>query len=260
MTKKNNVKEFKKKEDAEHQEKKKNVRKLYETKAPKKDELKEEMINRVAKDEEPSEDPRDKMTPEEIEEYMRQEEEGLYGKLDKFLALNPKPDTSSLEEDEEEETFTLDLENNVVTQKVGEGVLTKDENGNVVEVKDPKIIEMVEEKVKEVAQPAKPDLEVKYGDMVTDRFVSKAIGSMIKRMVQAQEDIEKSIRGVGLSYVGDMVEDEAFEVVQKRKLELRSAIAGGRVHYDKIPDWAKSYIDDHVQNALNTLIDLAERD
>lgn len=236
MTKKDNVREFKKKE-----------------------ELKEELVSSI-KEEEVSEDPRDTMTPEEIAEYMRQEEEGLYGKLDKFLSLNPKPDTSSLEEDEDEETFTLDLANNLVTQKVGEGVLTRDANGDVVEVKDPKIIEMVEEKVKEVAQPAKPDLQVKYGDMVTDRFVSKAISSIIKRMVQTQEDIEKSTRNVGLSYIGDMVGDEAFEVVQKRKLELRAAIAGGRVHYDKIPDWAKSYIDDHVQNALNTLIDLAERD
>jgi hypothetical protein len=192
---------------------------------------------------------------------MRREEEEMHGKLNKFLSSNPKPDTSSMtEEDEEEETFSIDLEKNMVTQKVGEGVMQRDADGTMHEVKDPNVVEMVEEKVKEVAEPLKPTLQVKYGDMITERFVSKAIASIIERLVKIQKESGTIADEAGLSYIGDMVGDKMFETIQSQKNELRAAIAGGKIHYDKIPDWAKSYIDDHVNNALNTLIDLAERD
>lgn len=248
---KDNVKEFKKKEEG--------TSKLLDV-INKSKELKE-----AAKPPEGQSDPREGMSPEEIKEYMKKEEEQLYGKLDKFLSLNPKPDTSSLtEEDEEEETFTLDLEKKMVTQKLGEGVVMRDEDGTIHEVKDPKIKEAVKEAVAEVVEVKEPSVaeqvQKKYQDMITDRFVSKAIASIIERMNEVQKESEKSAHDAGLGYIAERLGNDLFTVIQNQKLELRAAIAGGKVHYDKIPEWAKGYIDDHVQNALNSLIDFVERD
>jgi hypothetical protein len=251
---------------------KKDKEKVTELKAKEKPTVKElvktsKELKEAAKPQGATPDPRANMTQEEIEEFMRREEELLFGKVDKFLALNPKPDTSSLEEEEEEETFTLDLENKVVTQKVGEGVVARDKDGTIHEVKDPNVVKMVEEAVKEVAppQPAKPELEIKYTDMVTQRFVSRAISSLLVKLRETAFETEKTIeKGLHQTFVGGELSHQAVSAIDAKRDELKLAYSNyprwGTVVYDKIPEWAIPYIDEYVERCINNLIDLGEQD
>lgn len=208
-------------------------------------------------------DPREGMTPEQIQEYMKQEEEQLDGMLGKFLAANkPNPQEESVgqAEEEEEEIVTLDFDNNTATEKVGEGVAVRSEDGSVDLVKDPEVERKIKEAVEKHTETTKPTLQQKYQDMITDRIVSKAIASLVEKMSTAERETESLVSKTIGGAIGYSLSEKAGKEIYNQKHELRMAIAGGKVHYDKIPEWAKTYIDEYVYDAVGTLVDFVERD
>lgn len=200
-------------------------------------------------------DPRSTMTREEIEAFMRQEQAELDAHLNKFLGLMPMPDTSDIAEDEEEEVVTLDFEDGkmTATEKVSEGVIARDPEGNISEIHDPAIVEMVK-------KAYAPTLKDRYQDMITDRFVSKAISNLISKFNAAERAAFRATTSTLPYGIGDKLGNEFTDMIIKQKRELTLAIANGKVHYDRIPEWAKAHIDEYVMTALGTLIDFVERD
>lgn len=197
-------------------------------------------------------------TQEEIQAQMAKDEAELDGYLSKFKTV-ALPDSSNVveEEDEDEEVFTLDLEKGMAFEKVAEGVAVRNEEGKFAVVDDFEL----EDKIKKmVAEQQEPTLQQRYQNMITDRFVSKAIGNLVQKYnqaaIKASKDIERTIGGEH----GYALSQKVFEEVTKQKDELRAAIAGGKVHYDKIPSWAQFQVDEYIQDVLTELIFLAERD
>jgi hypothetical protein len=200
-------------------------------------------------------------TPEEIAEQMRRDEEEMDRRLNRYLAANPMPPTSGVEEqeDEEEETFTLDFDKGIATQKIGEGVAIRNEDGTIEVIEGP-----VADKIKEVAAPVEVspyDKEKnRFQDMITERMVSKALASIMVRLNQAQLDADKAVRESGLGFMSDKTAQAVWETIDKQKRELKQAWHGGVVAYDKIPAWAMPWVEDYIRNGLNTLLDFVERD
>lgn len=203
-------------------------------------------------------------TPEQIEEQMRRDEEEMDRRLARFIASNPMPASSGVEEqeDEEEETFTLDFDKGIATQKIGEGVAVRDTDGNVSLIEGP-----VADKIKEVVAPTTP-VEVspfekeknRFQDMITERMVSKALGSLMERLSKAQRDADKAITSSGLGWMSERTTREVWETIEKQRREIRQAWNGGVVAYDKIPTWAMPWVEDYIKNGLNTILDFVERD
>lgn len=203
------------------------------------------------------------LTQEEIEAVMRRDEAELEGHLNKFAKL-PQPDASGVkeEEDAEEETITLDFEEDGIKayEKVAEGVLARGADGELVEVD-----EATAERVKEILEaeaPKKPEYAKRYEDMIRDRFVSKAIASLMEKLNDAASDMEKAIGGIlGSTGVGNQLNEETYKLIQTRKDELRKAWSwNGTVQYEYIPDWALESIDEYIRDGLNSLLDFVERD
>jgi hypothetical protein len=206
-------------------------------------------------------------TPEEIAEQMRRDEEEMDRRLSRYLSANPMPPTSGVEEqeDEEEETFTLDFDKGIATQKIGEGVAIRNEDGTIEVIEGP-----VADKIKEVAAPVGPGTVVeptpyekeknRFSDLITERLVSKALASLMERLNNVQKESEKVAHDVGLGYLGERTYNGMYESVEKQKKEIRMAWHGGVVAYDKIPSWAMPWVEDYIKNGLNSLLDFVERD
>jgi hypothetical protein len=200
------------------------------------------------------------LTPEEIEYIKKKDEEELDGYLNKFKTL-ALPDSSKVEvddEDEEEETITLDFTEEGIKayEKVGEGVAVRDADGNVSLIDDQKLAETIQGLIND----RKPTLHQKYQDMITDRFVSRAIANLIEQYNKAMVNVPESVTDYIKGDVGYEISDKLFEDIRKKKNELQAAIVGGKVHYDRIPKWAESHIDEYISGGLTELINLVERD
>lgn len=209
------------------------------------------------------EEPRE-LTPEEIAEIMRQDEEELDSHLSKFKKIK-QPDASLVneEEDEDEETITLDFSEDgqvKAYEKLGEGVVARNEEGDIYEV-DEATAKRVKELVEEEA-PKKPEKLLRYENMIRDRFVSKAIGALMTQLNDAGNGLDEAIgKNLGRTGVGGALNEEAYTMISNRKDELRKAWSwSGEVQYQAIPDWALDYIDDYVRDAINALLDFVERD
>jgi hypothetical protein len=223
-------------------------------------EEKGEVIEFKSKQEEEIRDVREGMSQEEIEVFMKQEEEELNAHLGKFMLTNVLPDTSSIsEDDEEDEIITLDFDKGTATEKILEGaVLLADGKMHVIELQeDPGFAPRIREIVKESTEPT---LQQKYYNMVVDRFVSKAIAQLIEKFNEVIKQSYDMVSDGLPAAIGDHLAWDVSDRITKQKRELQLAIAGGHVNYDKIPDWAKSHIDEYIYSALGTLIDFVQRD
>jgi hypothetical protein len=186
------------------------------------------------------------LTDAEIEYIQQQDEAEIDQYLSKFKKFNSVADSSKVEEeeDEEEETFTLDLEKGVVYEKKEEVIAGED----------------LFEQIKGVISESKPKLQVQFGDLITERFVSKAIASLIEKLNNAAQAAEEAAEEQMRFFGGaDGIAEEASKPIYKRKEELKRSYYLGHVTYDKIPKWAESYIQDYIENAINTLLDFSER-
>lgn len=203
-----------------------------------------------------------KLTPEDIAEQMRKDDEEMEMKLKKFHQDFPQSPSSGVEEQEEEETITMEFTEEGVKayEKIEDSVYARDTNGDVSLVEDKSVSEQVKKAVRESAAPLKPLEQQRYQDMITDRLVSKALGSLLERLNEVQKDSENVVQKAGLGFLSERTSNAVYEAIDKQKIELRQSWNGGVINYEKIPGWAKPWIDDYIRNGLNTLLDFVERD
>lgn len=180
-------------------------------------------------------DPRDNMTPEQIQEFIRKEEETLARRIGKFAVEVPKPDTSELEVEEEAEIFTLDLEKKTIEQKTDAVIIG--EEGLI-------------DKVMAMA-PAN-----QYSDLIAGILVSKALANLIKLIKAEQDKVEEMAEKAVTTEQAKALSEMSRVVFNKQLAEIRACWITGtnNVKFDKIPAWAeahiKRYIDDHLRSLI----------
>jgi hypothetical protein len=183
-------------------------------------------------------DPRLTMTPEQIQEFIRQEEEMLARRIGKFATETVLPDTSKLEtEDTDTETFTIDLENNKIQQKEevvllgGEGTIAK------------------------LLSESNP-----YTNLITSIFISKALKRLVIKLRDEQSKLEDFMYASEVSETYKLIRPAAETGYDKLIQELKACWVVGTndVKYDKIPEWAEGYIKTYIDNTLRALITFGE--
>lgn len=208
------------------------------------------------------------LTPEQIAEQMKKDEEEMDRRLARFMAANPMPESSGVEEqeDDEEETITLDFtEGGIKAYEKKETVIIKDEEGNIKQFSSNYTIEDEEEfveKIKSIIETEKkPPLQQKYQDMITEKLVSKAIAKMVSMLDKAAMETGRAVRAsVRIPGVSDKLSTDTYELIYARKEELKKAWKYGRVDWDNIPEWAHTYIDEYIEEAIWGIASLTERD
>lgn len=186
------------------------------------------------------------LTQEEIDYIQQRDEEEISGFLKKFKSINNVADSSKVEEeeDEEEETFTVDLNQGVAYEKKEE-ILVGDD-----------LLEQIQNAIGQ----SKPKLQVQFADLISERFTSKAIASLIEKLNKAEEEAFKATNNALKYFPGSEVfAEEATTSIEKRKAELRRSWQYGKVNYDNIPQWAEGYIKEYIENAINSMLDFTER-
>jgi hypothetical protein len=196
--------------------------------------------------------PREVETPAELTEeqieFIKQRDDAEIDKyLSKFDTINNVADSSEVEEEDEdeEETLTIDFDKGEAYSKEEKTITGED----------------LFKQIQEAIGAAKPRLQTKFGDLITERFVSKAIASLVGKLNKAIEGVEDAAEEE-LKHFGyaDAFAEEASKPLYKKKEELRRAFYLGKIEYDKIPQWAESYIEEYIQNAINSMLDFTERD
>lgn len=229
----------------------------------------DKVVNLVPKTEEAPKE----LTQEEINEIMRRDEEELEGYLNKFKTV-ALPDSSKVEvddEDEEEETITLDFtEDGVKAYEKKETIIVKDENGNIKGYSNEYVIPdegVLLDKIKSLIESEKkeePAFKVEMGGFIQDIFVSKAVASLMKKLHDAEKKITRDDRAFdGMGQVGNILEMKIVDEMYEKRQELRRAYISewdNRIDYNKVPEWAKSYIKEYIQNMMSGLVELTERD
>lgn len=197
-------------------------------------------------------------TEEEINEQMKRDEEELNGYLSKFQTVS-LPDSSKVEEEdeEEEETITLDLDSGKAYEKVGEGVAVRNEEGKIEIVEDEELADKIKKVLEKEEQPR---LQKKYDLLLHDLLVSKALASLMKKLNDTETDLLDTATAKRMGMLSDVLEKEISDTMYKKRIELRKAMAGGKVSYDMIPAWAETYIEEYMRDAIGGLVELTERE
>lgn len=177
-----------------------------------------------------------------IKEQMQRDEEEMNQRLQKYAAVMPIIDHSDVteDEDEEEETFTIDPQNGVITQIVEETILLKEGSGST----------------SEGFITVQGNLAFPYGDFIRDIMVRKAIAHLIKTIRDERDKIEDQQEKLP-SYLAESMVASIREIDGKR-LALAKAIRGNEVHYEDIPEWAKPFIEQHIEKIMTNLITMGE--
>jgi hypothetical protein len=190
------------------------------------------------------------LTAAEIGEQIRRDEEEMDRRLSKFAQFMPlNADASSItEENEDDEEFVVDLDKGVVTQ-VESTLLVRDTPAHSVDW-DPTVpanLPPIEIKV---------DLGAKYGKLMRDLLVRKAVAKLIRSIRDEEEKLENQRESMP-AYVAETL-GKAIEDVSRKAMELLKIIRHNEVHYEDIPEWATRYIEDYIEHTLTNLILLAE--
>lgn len=226
--------------------------------------------------EEKNTDPRLEMTAEEIQQAMAAEEDELNSYIGKF-ALMPQPDSSSVsEEDEKEETITLDLENNKAYEKIAEGIVTPDGKIHEVETGLYKTLDKTEseervieganiileqvDKVEDRVAELEDGKAAKYRNLVSDIFVRKGLAELLRKTNNSLAEHMALMESNEVPGHLRPAMAAAHKEMEKNWLALRRCIAGNVVHYDLIPDWAEEYVRNYLEDTIGALTSLAERD
>lgn len=178
-------------------------------------------------------------------------------------------------EEEEEETFTLDFDNKVAFSKeehlIIKGDLDGDEassytwNNNGLTIEEPLTtiakfpeppISTLEYKPVEVkpVDPFKNDLQ----ELLLNTIASKAIGSLMKKHNTLDTKLDNLVYNHRMGQLGDLVGNEINDLMYKRRMELRSCFVGSEVRYEKVPDWARSYVKEYTRDMIHGLSVLIE--
>ncbi len=197
----------------------------------------------------PQGDPRNAMTDEEIRNYALMEEQEIDMRIGRFIQAIPA-DLPIEEESEEEEIFTVDPDQKVITQStVFLGDLPR---GGIVS-----------EGLTAMLTPPQPRPMLAehnpYTVIITDVLVRKAINSIIRKYRDFADELDDFSYKAPTNESRDAIRQEQTNV-EKKISELRASITSinetGAVSYDKIPEWASSEIRFLVYEAFSELIGL----
>lgn len=188
-------------------------------------------------------DPRVGMSKEEMIFYEQQEQQDLERRMDRFMqgAGSAQPNTSGISDDEEEEIFTLNLEEGRIEQKIVDVVMP---------------VEQFKEAIKEIAAPVNP-----YADLITNIFTKKALQSLLRKL-SASKDLLDTVLARSVTPVQVDTIAKAVNELHDQIVELRSSFSGFSrdVYYDKIPTWADKHVKIFIEDHLDKLIEFVDEE
>ncbi|PFP65217.1 hypothetical protein COK00_11390 [Bacillus cereus] len=160
-------------------------------------------------------------------------------------------------EEEEEETITVDLENKTIYQKE-EGLMIKTDG-----VIDPSLTNTFDVRNGHFGgtldlTPPKPAFQNELQDLLLNTVTSKAVASLLSKHSTLDTELDKLMENKRMGQLGSILDKEIDEMMTKRRMELRSCFIGEQVRYEKIPDWAKSYVREYIKNMVHGLSILVE--
>ncbi|MES9681718.1 hypothetical protein ABWK22_02135 [Gottfriedia acidiceleris] len=162
------------------------------------------------------------------------------------------------EEDEEEETITLDFENKTIFQKE-ESLIVKTDG-----VIDPSKYTLPNEcwmtgTISPIdLTPPKPTFQNELQDLLLNTVTSKAVASLLGKHSNLDNEFDKLMETRRMGQLGSILGKEIDEIMYKRRMELRACFVGKQVKYEKIPEWAKSYVKEYIENMVHGLAILAD--
>ncbi|MGE7726943.1 hypothetical protein [Bacillus cereus] len=160
-------------------------------------------------------------------------------------------------EEEEEETITVDLENQTIYQKE-EGLMLKTDG-----VIDASLINTFDIRNGHFGgaldlTPPKPTFQNELQDLLLNTVTSKAVASLLSKHSALDTELDILMENKRMGQLGSILDKEIDDMMTKRRMELRSCFIGEQVRYEKVPDWAKSYVKEYIKNMIHGLSILVE--
>ncbi|PFK99856.1 hypothetical protein COJ01_17485 [Priestia megaterium] len=195
-----------------------------------------------------------------------------------------------VEEENEEETFTLDFKNktafsktegvimsenisasNIDTSKIVDGskivanTITSNEFNNVYPFpgtpypySETPVRPLPHNPLPVELKPAEPTFKDELQDLLINSVTSKAIASLLSKHRALDNELDELMSKRRMGELGDILDQEMDEMMNKRRQELRACYVGGDVRYEKIPEWAKRYVKEYIGNMIHGLAILVE--
>lgn len=163
-----------------------------------------------------------------------------------------------VEEEDEEETVTIDFENETIYQKEEHLIVKGNINGTSIITADTAFAAMnsIGEPIPfptAPVEPPKPTFKDEMNDFLLNTITSKAIASLMEKRFTLDKEIDKLLQGQRMGELGNVLSDEIGTALYEKRTELRKCYVGSEVKYDRIPDWAKSYIKEYTKDMIHGL-------
>ncbi|MEX3713412.1 hypothetical protein ABFV99_13490 [Cytobacillus horneckiae] len=149
------------------------------------------------------------------------------------------------EEAEEEETITIDFDNQTAYQKEEHLFFDKSGATNItVGTLDASKFQL---------EPPKPTFKDEMNDLLINTITSKAIGSLMKKRFELDTQLDVLLSNQRMGELGPIFSNEINSLLDSRRRELNKCFFGSEVRYENIPEWAKSYIKDYTTEMVRNL-------
>lgn len=165
--------------------------------------------------------------------------------------INENPIYVAIEEEDEEEEFTLDFDKNIAYQLNSEV--------EVLSVTPPvEVTQSIEQpspipKNDLTQTPDQPSFKEEMNNLLLNTITSKAIASLLRKRMDLDLEIGKVVNQQRMGELNTILSEEFNEILDRKRMELRKCYIGSQVKYENIPDWAKSYIKDYTQEMIHGL-------
>lgn len=153
-------------------------------------------------------------------------------------------------EDDDDEVITLDFDDQTIYSKE-EVLITKELNTN--------------EELKDVSATFPPKPEPSFRDELQDYLLnsvtSKAVASLLQKHKDLDTELDLLLEKQRIGRLGDMIDSDIDKIMNNRRLELKDCFAGSNIKYERIPEWAKTYVKEYIKNmvhGLSILVDDSE--
>ncbi|MGG1071256.1 hypothetical protein ABE178_15650 [Priestia megaterium] len=195
-----------------------------------------------------------------------------------------------VEEENEEETFTLDFKNktafsktegvimsenisvsNIDTSKIVDGskivanTITSSEFNNVYPFpgtsypySETPVTPLPHNPLPVELKPAEPTFKDELQDLLINSVTSKAIASLLSKHRALDNDMDELLEKRRMGELGNMINKDIEDIMTKRRQELRACYVGSDVRYEKIPEWAKPYVKEYIGDMIHGLAILVE--
>lgn len=177
--------------------------------------------------------------------------------------------------EEEEETITLDFDNQKIYQKEEHFITSISSKPFVVDPKagiishDPKTGVTISDCVYRrptidtntvIPEPVKeaPIFQTELNNLLVDTMTSKALASLLSKHRSVSDEVEELIHSKRMGELTDLLDSEIHNAMEKRRQEIRSCFIGGTVRYEKIPSWARSYVKEYIKDMVHGLVMLTD--